>query len=383
MDIKGYGGRDLRFWCYVGGDGGVIKLKLFHESPFASIFVPVIGYFHEMAVFIRMVMKIAWGLGVAPLAAVFGVASPMAKKWLTAAKDLHKAYQFFKLVYEAASIATADAWLETEPVARDDPSAFRGWLTSSAESDKHFSNVAYFFLTGCLPSIILTRKGLRTNNYAAWLGGGMLLLPLMFVRGHTNFAGLSVQDRGSVCFRAPDKVKRQRMAFLSIDGVPFDERLEMTNGDVISNIADNQKMSYMIAVACRDVGIGRRKALFETCGVLDHQYQSRSDPQLQPAIDRIVEFFKLHRTFVPVAGRSSLHSLDLRSLLPDGGDLLAITARGNVCMSSYVTALRGGEPAPKIQRISEPMNVDEVKMNAEAAITKAARKAAKAAAEPA
>ena len=120
--------------------------------------------------------------------------------------------------------------------------------------------------------------------------GGTLLLPLLFVRGHTNFAGLFLQDRGAVGFRTPQAVRQKLKNYLSISRVPLDEQLEMTNNDVISNIADSREMSYMIAVACVNVGVERRKSLFSACGVRDSEYGSRSDPNLQPAVDRMVEF---------------------------------------------------------------------------------------------
>lgn len=148
MGIFGHGGTDTRWWCYLGGDGGVVKLKLFTQAPFNTIYVPVIGYFHEMAVFIRMSMKIAFGLGVAPIADVFGVSSPKAVQWLIAAKDLHKGFQFLRLMYTAASRAVVRAWLQTNLGDRTSFGELLSWIQTSCSTDKQFANVVYFFLEG-------------------------------------------------------------------------------------------------------------------------------------------------------------------------------------------------------------------------------------------
>ncbi len=125
------------------------------------------------------------------------------------------------LLYTAASRAVVRAWLRTDAIDRTSAVDLRSWILTSCSTDKQFENVAYFFLRGIPPSLILLRKGLRRNNWAAWLGGGSLLVPLLWVRGHTNLAGLSLQDSGTVSYRAPLPVRQQ--AFLSVNKVALDE----------------------------------------------------------------------------------------------------------------------------------------------------------------
>ena len=106
-------------------------------------------------------------------------------------------------------------------------------------------------------------------------------------------------------------------------------------------------MSYKVGIAWRDTGVRRRQTLFETCGLRDIQYGGHTAPVLDSAVREMVSFFTSHGTFVPVQGRTKIHSLDMISDLSVGANLRAITSRGFACMDSYVACLRAGNLAPK------------------------------------
>ena len=331
-----------------------------------------------------MVMKIAFGLGIEQVAAAFGIKTPKAKSWLCSVGDLHKGFQVCNIVYDAAQRALCEAWLDSSPTDSTDAGELRGWIIENASIDIHFATMVYFFVDGLLPSLLLNQKGLRLSNFSAWMGGGYLLVPLLFVRGHPNMAALSVWDRLSVCYRAPEPVKAQRQAFISVGhrkgfAKPMDENQEETNKRVKRGMGGGQEQDFKNAIATVDLVAATRSALFATCGRVDRERAGRSDAVFDSAVDSVFAFFLSKRTFVPVPSRNEIKSLDLTTTLLPGADLRAITATGMSRMSTFVLQLKSGVLVPKCPKDCSSMTQREATENTAAAAARAVKRVAKSA----
>jgi hypothetical protein len=80
-------------------------------------------------------------------------------------------------------------------------------------------------------------------------------------------------------------------------------------------------VSYKVGIAWRDTGVRRRQTLFETCGLRDIQYGGHTVPVLDSEVRELVCFSTRHVKFVPVQGRTAIHSLDMITKLSVGANL--------------------------------------------------------------
>lgn len=243
-------------WVYIGADEGGMALThlLAKDEKYSSRFIVVVGAGHEFAIYLRLLMKMAWNYGMKALAEEFGFSTPVAMETLQRAADLHKGRDFL-LEFARPVIVSAiyRGYICSLPASQrlmscNDFNSFMAYVNSEAVvSDKTLSNAIRFWILHDIPALACMLKGMRQNDYTSYQAGRKSLLPLAFSRNSVNYGPLAIRDIFDMEIRAPPEVKMQRIQFHSNEGEGFDFRLEDVNHKVKQDVSGMTFFQYVYA----------------------------------------------------------------------------------------------------------------------------------------
>jgi len=276
----------VREWVMILNDLGA-SLTEVHCSERVHALMPL-G--HEEAMYIRACSKfmvVLLGKNMIMSSKLFG--SEKIVEILSNGADLHRSFQFLKLVHRVVTSALVIEYAHEVKSSELDAKAFINWLEKPRKDEK-FILLESFFARKILPALFTYRDGCRRNDAKKISAARKVLLPFIAARGHANYMRAIIMDIVRVEFQCTPEVRELVERFRTYKGQGLDYKLEEANAVVKSFLTTNTENSWRIAstLACKAPFIF--KGMFQWLNwPAESAPMSRSEPKLDAAAKLMVQ----------------------------------------------------------------------------------------------
>ena len=286
----------VREWVMILNDLGAALTEV-HCSERVHALMPL-G--HEEAMYIRACSKfmvVLLGKNFIMSSKLFG--SEKIVEILSNGADLHRSFQFLKLVHRVVTSALVIEYAHEVKSSELDAKAFISWL-EKPRNDEKFVLLESFFARKILPALFTYRDGCRCNDAKKISAARKVLLPFIAARGHANYMRAIIMDIVRVEFQCTPEVRELVERFRTYKGQGLDYKLEEANAVVKSFLTTNTENSWRIAstLACKAPFIF--KGMFKWFKwPAESAPMSRSEPKLDAAAKLMVQRLIKSRALKP------------------------------------------------------------------------------------